>query len=1014
MAVRTSIAFDLSIGAITGQGDLTSVIAGSVSAGVNNALTGSSLQKVQGSLNTAFTKAYLKGANAGLARQTRSFKKQYQRDLAAIEKQAKLYQTFKKKMQLADTSAMKKRLSLERNAVERDIAQRQAALDRNIRQRENANEEYFGLLKKYEEQAGRSFSQKAGDAGENFASAVSSGLTLDSMDPSALVAAVGSGIQSALPQMAATGGKLAAQGGMMGSVGSAMTALAGSAALLAGAAAAIGAVVALFAAAYGQTKEFNKAILDGSSGLDMMGASSEGLASDLGDIRKAAIDVTGSFRIAADEVVGVLNGLNKAGVTFNQMRVAFGTLGDAQEAYSNIAATTITQMQVFGQSVDAVGSSINFMIKDMGYGLESINDAFVTMYSGAKLSGMAASDFYNSINEITGGMARMNFRMEDSVEMLLAMTEILGEDMAKDVSSYTGKFKEMGFIDRMKTSMTSGSAGKDVLKSQADKQAVELAKSIQEAGKEFVIVSQGLGSIGKDGKLVMDADAMGKLTGTALGAIQNELGGALGTRAGAYAETARGAREGASLGQRSAAMANLDAGGEMAMNMSSAFAVLGDKDIGSMEGLDRAAFEDITGVSGSMFEAYQEISNRLGAQIESSKEGGSGAGGKATLKDIALAVSDGKMLTDSDRSALIAAQESGMSEMEKLATAQLKETTSISTAIKGRITSILEGMNGFLEAMTMILDVGDNNEETKRAKRKGAAARQISELSIEDEAVAAKLDSMRKSGKNMEGDDAKALRAKRDDISTATQALQRSQLTMEGRMTKEGGGALSRIYGTNITGRTAIKAGAGEYATAQYASDDSPGEGGGGRTFTGHTLDPEIFTDNAAIQAIATDQNKSLIQLGDQTKLADETVKKVTDVEAAIERLQASMGQTAGREALATLSTKMGISEEAIFKQIKAGTFEAPTGDAEDPAVQAGKYLMANKKKYGLKDFVYHKGQIVDIDPNDRFAMTKPLVNDGRANSGGGGNTMVVNVNGGNPAELMRVLKQFARARGIA
>ena len=598
MTVRTSIAFDLSIGAITGQADLTNVIAGSVSTGVNNALTGSSLQKVQGSLNTAFAKAYLKGANAGLARETRAFKKQYQRDIAAIEKQAKLYQTYKKKMQLAGTSAMKKRLSLERDAVEREIAQRQASLDRNIRQRENANEEYFAMLKKYEEQAGRSFSQKAGDAGENFASAVSSGLTLDSMDPSALVGAVSSGLQKALPSIGAMGGKLAAQGGAMGSIGSAMTTLAGSAALLAGAAAAIGAVVAMFAMAYGQTKEFNKAILEGSSGLDMMGVASEGLASDLGDVRKAAINVTGSFRIAADEVVGVLNGLNKSGVTFNQMRVAFGTLGDAQEAYSNIAATTITQMQVFGQSVDAVGSSINFMIKDMGYGLESINDAFVTMYAGAKLSGMAASDFYNSINEITSGMARMNFRMEDSVEMLLAMTEILGEDMGKEVSSYTGKFKEMGFLDRMKTSMTSGSAGREVLKSQADKQAGELAKSIQEAGKEFVIISQGLGSMGKDGKLVMDADAMGKLTGTALGAIQNELGGALGTRAGAYAETARGAREGASLGQRSAAMANLDAGGEMAMNMSSAFAVLGNKDIGSMEGLDRAAFEEVTGVSG--------------------------------------------------------------------------------------------------------------------------------------------------------------------------------------------------------------------------------------------------------------------------------------------------------------------------------------------------------------------------------------------------------------------------------
>ena len=1012
MTVRTNIAFDLSIGAITGQSDLTNVIAGSVSAGVNNALTGSSLQKVQGSLNSAFAEAYLKGANAGLARQTRAFKKQYQRDLAAIEKQAKLYQSYKKKMQLAGDVATKKRLQLERDAVEREISQRQAALDRDIRRRENANEEYFAMLKKYEEQAGRSFSQRAGDAGENFASAVSSGLTLDNMDPAQLVTAVGNGIQSVLPQMAAYGGKLAAQGGMMGSIGSAMTAIAGSAAAIAGAAAAIAAIVAMFGAAYGQTKDFNKAILDGSSGLDMMGVASEGLASDLGDVRKAAINVTGSFRIAADEVIDVLNGLNKAGVTFNQMRVAFGTLGDAQEAYGNIAATTITQMQVFGQSVDAVGSSINFMIKDMGYGLQSINDAFVTMYSGAKLSGMAASDFYNAINEITSGMARMNFRLEDSVEMLLAMTEILGEDMAKEVATATGKFKEMGFIDRMKTVITSGEAGRGILSRQAATQGEELAESIQDAGKAFVMVSRGLGTM-KDGKLVLDADAMGKLTGTALGALQNELGGALGTRAGAYAETARGARSGATLGQRAAAMANLDAQGEMAMNMASAFAVLGDRDIGSMENLDRGAFEEITGISGNMFEAYQEISNRLGAQIEQER----GDGSKATLRDIAYAIAEGDMLTDEDRKALVAAEESGRSEMEKLARQQLTETTSISTSLKGRITAILESMNGFLEAVAKILDWGSNNEETKRAQRKSRAAQQISQLAIEEEGVNERLEEMRKAGANMEGEEATALKQRKADIQLATQALQRSQLTMEGKMTQEGGQALARVYGAEIEGTRLIGRGSqiGQYADAVYDHDTATGpEDYGHSVITGYNVDPELYTDNDTLALIAEDQNLSLIQLGDQTKLQEKTNQKLKDVETAIKRLQRSLEGEAGREALATLSRHMKVSEDDIFKQIKEGTFTAPTGPDVDQNVQmAAQYLLANKRKYGLEDFVYHKGQIIDIDPNDRFAMTKPLVNDGMANSRGG-NTMVVNVNGGNPAELMRVLRQFARARGMA
>lgn len=1014
--MRTNIAFDISVGAITGQAQLTDVIAGSVSQGVVGALSGSSLQKVQNKLNSAFSDAYVTGAKAGLGVQNRMFKRQVASELAALEKRAKIWQSWQKKIASTSDAAQKKSMQRQADAVEREIAQRQTGIDRIIRRRENANEQYFNLLQKYEENAARTFSEKAGAAGEGFASAISSAMTLDSLDPSSLVTGMASAFEKAAPSLAAAGGKMAASGGTIGAVGSAVTALAGSAALIAGAAGSIAAVVAVFAAAYGQTKEMNKAILEGSSAMDLMSDASGDLSQHLGDVRKAAISTTGQFRIASEEVLGVLSGLNQAGVTFKEMRQTFGTLGDAQEAYSNIAATTITQMQVFGQSVDSVASSINFMMKDMGYGLESINDAFVTMYAGAKQSGMAVSDFYTAINEITSGMARMNFRLEDSVEMLLAMTEILGEDLAKEVSQYTGKFKEMGFTERMKTTMVAGKGGREILAGQATKQGEELAKSIQEAGMEMAIVSRGLGKM-VGGKLQIDTESMGKLTGTALGALQNELGGALGTRAGGFAELARGAGAKSTLGQRAGALANLDAQGEMAMEMVGAFAVLGNKRLDEMEGLNRAAFEDITGVSGNMFEAYQDISRRVGAQLETQGKG-TGAGGAVTMMDVAKAIQEGDLLSDADRAAMRESQEAGMTEMEKLARAQLKETTSISTDIKNKIVSILESANGFLEALVDLTDVGWENESTKRAKRKATAALQVGQLSDLAEQLSGEMESYRKSGGDLGSEEYKAMEKKQRDVSTAQEALRRSQYTATGEITSEGGKALSGLLGTDTSTQKLAQSGLGRFiktikAPVYSSSKDtqrlvSVGEYG---------VKEEFYQDPKAVQDLADKQGKSLQDQLKSTVANQKTAENTKESGTQIRKLVEFMRTETSRKALSELSGGLGKSEEEIAKIIKeGGTLD--TSALGESGQSAYRWLTANRKKAGLSpnpmrkhdDFFYQGGVITPVNPNDTLMGAKPRVDGGRSGMGGA-RVVNININGGNPSEVYRVVRLASKAR---
>lgn len=1014
--MRTNIAFDISIGAITGQADLTNVIAGSVSQGVMGALSGSPLQKVQNQLNSAFSDAYVTGAKAGLGVQNRMFKKQVTSELAAIEHRGKVWQSWQKKISATNDANQRQLMQRQADAVQREIAQRQAGLDRIIRRRENANEHYFDLLQKYEENAARTFSERAEEAGNSFAAVISSAMTLDDLDPSSLVEGMASAFESAAPALASVGGKMAAQGGAVGAIGNAAVALAGSAAVIAGAAAAIGAVVAVFAAAYGQTKEMNSAILEGSTAMDVMSESSVSLAKDLGDIRKAAIETTSVFRMTSDEVVEVLSGLNQAGVTYKAMRESFGTMGEAQESYNNIAATTIVQMKVFGQSVSEIGSIIDFMMDDIGTGMEGINDAFVTMYAGAKLSGRAAADFFTSINEITSGMARMNFRLEDSVEMLLAMTEILGEDLGKEMAQFTGKYKEAGFTDRMKTSMVAGRAGREILAGQTTKQSEELAKVIQESGNAMMLVSRGLGFIGKDGKLQIDTEALGKLTGTQLGALQNALGGVLGTRTGALAELARGSGAGANLGQRAAAMANLDRQGEMAMEMVSAFAVLGNKRIDQMEGLDRAAFEEITGVSGGMFEAYQDISRRIGAQLEEQGKG-TGRGGAVTMMDVARAIQEGDLLSDADRATLRESQEAGMAPMEKLARAQLKETTSISTDIKNKIVGLLESVNGFLEAMVDLTDWGGENESTKRAKRKATAARQSSQLAGLSEQLAEEMSAYMKAGGLESSDEYQAMKKRKEDLNTAQAALRKSGYTASGEISKEGGEALARIYGADVSvaslGKAKMHLG---YTKMTKVGKMGPHGGYAGATAPEYGVRSEFYQDPKAIEELAKSQGKTLADQMKSTK-STENIQKSTEKSADdIEKLlKLTRDEASERKSFDVIRAALG--EEGLQKFKTAYYGKQGIGGYQGQlsggmAGEAFRYFQGQRRKAGLNDFFYQNGTITPINPNDTLIGVKPRV-DGGAGGAGGGNVYNININGGNQAEVYRVVKLATKARGM-
>ena len=581
------------------------------------------------------------------------------------------------------TDAEVRAAEVRKKALEDDIADRQDALEDLIKTQERAQEKLVKQLDEGLEQAGKDFGESLEGAAGKFEDLFAKALSADNLDPSELVKGLGSAIQGAAPTLLAGGGKMAAQGGAVGALGKAAVSLGAAAGLLAGVAGAIGAVVAVLFAAYNQTKAFNKSILEGSSALDLLGSEgtdSAGLLNyELGKVRQAAQQVAWEFRSTSEEVIALSSAMNDAGLTFREQKRLFGS-------YEESMRTALIATQTFGIGASEAAEIIDVMSRDLGLTQEGIESGFMDIFAAAQLSGMGVKNFFTSISEATSGLALYNFRLEDTLELLLMMEKTLGEDMAKTVmGGLRGKYGEMGFTDRMQKVMQSGAAGRDVLRATADRLGDEFAARLGAAGGTLG-VSTGL--LTETGEL--NREFIKGLRGTELGAVQNQLSEAgldsLARQLARIAQLERGAGPGATLGQRAAALSGLDEASTLAMDMVQAFAVLGDRTIGQMEGLDRAAFEQMTGVSGSMFDAYTEIANRLGATLQEE------LGRQPTMREIADAIASGDLLSPEDQKRLEEAQEKGLGPMEQIAKNQLKETESIFNTLKNMIVPLLEGI----------------------------------------------------------------------------------------------------------------------------------------------------------------------------------------------------------------------------------------------------------------------------------------------------------------------------------
>lgn len=551
------------------------------------------------------------------------------------------------------------------------------------------------------------------------------------------------GLASSLGGALSKGGGMAEAAGMAGGGaaaegGAAMLSTLGP--ILAGLGAAVGviaSVAVVLQMAYDQTKKYNQALTEGAGAADFFSKGVGSMSGTLKDLRGATFELGKRFRMDTEEIAKFTNTLNSSGVTYKEFIGLAGEGKSAQQAFFDVTKTAIVAAKGLGIEAGDAAAFMDKSMRDLGKtSLVEIQGAFGLIGDAAARSGMSVKSFFTAINEATSGMALHNIRLEDTIGLMLTMTKVLGEDAAKERAKMEGTFKNMGYTERIKTVLTTGKGTTSkIVGADARAQAEEFSKgslpaAIKKFGKEIgsTLIQDGNLSVEKLGKM---GEKEYRTLVTTLRASDDANAVVAARQLDNIRDLAAGAMNPGDELAQADALGQLSKSGELAMQLASASAVLGEKGISSMKGLTRAAFEQITGMSGENFEVMKRLDRELRGQF---------AGIQQKVKD-GTATEDEKKFAKMDFTEAVAAGfgkaemekgvRAGFSGMERMTESMLTETQSITTTLKNYVGFFLESIYGLMEWLVRKIGGDDQADALDMQKKQMDALEEANTKSTE-------------------------------------------------------------------------------------------------------------------------------------------------------------------------------------------------------------------------------------------------------------------------------------------
>ena len=687
-SLTQTLVFDVQFGAIRGSAQARAAIEDMASSAMGSG-TIKGIRSSVGALERDMKRVMASAFKGGLRTEGRELHKVFREGSDAIIKAREQVARIDNQLLIATDRAHRGRLMRDREALQKEIKSRNTSVESHISLLDAQASRQADMLETASRNAAKNWKQSVEKSGESFATMVDGALNLDSLDPSAMIKGFGKKFKDEMaPKLSQFGAKNAGKGGAMGGLGKAARMLGGAAAGIAGAAAAIGALVAIFAAAYGQTKKLNSALLEGATAADMMdvvATRGKGLDSTLQQLRDSAQGTAYAFRMSGEEVAQMMNQINEAGMQINEWKDYTKNAVLSMSEFATVTHQAFVASKAFGTSVSEISGFTATMFHEMGKGLDRVDEGFRMIFAGAQRSSMSTKQFFTSITEASSGMALYNFRLDDTVGLLLDMTSVLGEDLASAQSKMSGQYRNMGMEQRIQTVMNAGGSGvsANIMGADLERQAQEFDKNLSVSDPQIATVLEKV--MLKSGKL--DTEALGKMSEKNFGDMLfglRELGDdSTAMQLENMVGLARGAKGG--LTNVATNMGSLSRQGELVQQLMEGRSLLGDAGISSFEGLNRQAYESTTGRSGEDFEILQRIDRDLRAEYRA------GGGEEKLGKFEKWAV--GAL---GDSSALAADALKAQPIMERLARDTMMETRSIAQTLKNVIASSLEGIYNFV------------------------------------------------------------------------------------------------------------------------------------------------------------------------------------------------------------------------------------------------------------------------------------------------------------------------------
>lgn len=531
-------------------------------------------------------------------------------------------------------------------------------------------------------------------------------------------------------------------------------------------------LVSMLFDAEAQAKDLNKSMAQsGIAGGDL--ATSVGNVQDAFDgVRSSATDFFNNldFGTVAKEQIEIIGAFNEAGFVLSEMTKNTADATQAMKDYQQATTAALTYSKLLGLSTREIATQQAEYMESMGADLQFVSQQFSAVFKQAQLSGFGVKRFYSMVQAATSGMAMYNGRLDEAGGLLIRLGKILGSRVAGDFLQQLNKgFVDESMQDRFKRVMTTGAGKmKEIFENSADDVAFafgqkfkesgpELAKTLQEAGINVEI--EKLTDSGDEGKKArqqmvsqlakMDPKAQAKM----LAKVRLQSPD-MARELSKLAKVSEGTKGG--LDSMSKAMGGLDMGGTLAAKLAQANAVLG-KPLHEMSGMQLAAFENMTGVSGEQREILMEVSQGLSGNFDFLKEQAAAAKealaqGKTLSQTpeeirksveaygayvdssgnlISAAIVDGQVVNgqqidnmgeyiQSQGDAIARATAEGVDEDIALARAIASNTTSLATIMEAGVQAVLENIyDALLDFMGMVgLTGGDDFRETRQDRLK--------------------------------------------------------------------------------------------------------------------------------------------------------------------------------------------------------------------------------------------------------------------------------------------------------